>query len=63
WCGNNSFGELFPNLFAKELRQNSLRANRMINNRERLSWRWEWRDALSQSEEQELIELKELMLV
>ncbi|MCI27682.1 putative ribonuclease H protein [Trifolium medium] len=41
WCGNNSFGELFPNLFTKELRQNSLIADKMINNREGLSWRWE----------------------
>ncbi|PNX79709.1 ribonuclease H [Trifolium pratense] len=39
WCGNNSFGELFPNLFAKEMRQNSLIADKMIINMEGSSWR------------------------
>ncbi|MCI30125.1 putative ribonuclease H protein, partial [Trifolium medium] len=29
---------------------------------EGLVWRWEWRDALTQSEEHELINLKELLL-
>ncbi|PNX64907.1 hypothetical protein L195_g062339 [Trifolium pratense] len=49
WCGNISFGELFPNLFAKELRQHSMIADRMISNREGLIWRWEWRVALKEN--------------
>ncbi|MCI26525.1 putative ribonuclease H protein, partial [Trifolium medium] len=34
----------------------------MISSREGLIWRWEWRDSLTQSEEHDLIKLKELLL-
>ncbi|CAJ2654904.1 unnamed protein product [Trifolium pratense] len=62
WCGNNSFGELYPNLFAKERRQNCLIADWMFNNSEGTSWWWEGCDVLLQSEEQDLLELKELLM-
>ncbi|PNX60284.1 hypothetical protein L195_g051847 [Trifolium pratense] len=37
-------------------------ADRMISSKEGLFWRWEWRAALTQSEEHDLTKLKELLL-
>ncbi|CAJ2678610.1 unnamed protein product [Trifolium pratense] len=62
WHGDLSLGELFPNLFAKELRQNSLIADRLSSSREGLVWKWEWCDVLTQEEEHDLLKLKELLL-
>ncbi|CAJ2656714.1 unnamed protein product [Trifolium pratense] len=62
WCGNSSFAELFPNLFKKELWQNSVIANKVITSNEGLVWQWEWRDVLSQLEEQNLNELKDMLI-
>ncbi|CAJ2658352.1 unnamed protein product [Trifolium pratense] len=62
WHGNFPLGELFPNLFAKELRPNSLIADRLSSSREGLVWKWEWRDVLTQEEEIDLLKLKELLV-
>ncbi|XP_045831367.1 uncharacterized protein LOC123922713 [Trifolium pratense] len=62
WHGNLTLGELFPNLFTKELRQNSLIADRLSSSREGLVWKWEWCDVLTQEEELDLLKLKELLL-
>ncbi|CAJ2652624.1 unnamed protein product [Trifolium pratense] len=62
WCGDIPFGDLFPNLYAKEVQQKSKVADRLLSGREGLNWRWEWSDALTLSEEQELSSLKELLM-
>ncbi|CAJ2628180.1 unnamed protein product [Trifolium pratense] len=62
WCGDIPFEDLFPNLYAKELQQQSKVADRLLSGREGLIWRWEWSDALTQPEEQELSSLKELLM-
>ncbi|PNX86811.1 ribonuclease H [Trifolium pratense] len=62
WCGNTPFGDLFPNLYARDFWQHSLISDRMISSRDGLIWRWDWRDALTQSEEYDFTKLKELLL-
>ncbi|GAU30676.1 hypothetical protein TSUD_39000 [Trifolium subterraneum] len=61
WLGNNAFSVLFPNLFAKEAIKDVKVADRVINNNDGPRWRWEWCGRLTDAEELELAELKEVL--
>jgi hypothetical protein len=61
WFGNQSFKDLFPSLFAKELFADASIAERILVNNANSRWAWYWKDQLSGVEEQLLNNLIELL--
>jgi hypothetical protein len=61
WFGNQSFKDLFPSLFAKELFADASIAERILVNNANSRWAWYWKDQLSGVEEQLLNNLVELL--
>jgi hypothetical protein len=62
WYGNHSFKDLFPNLFAKELVQDAMLANRLRSDGVHASWEWQWSSPLSEIEQQQLDNLRTLLV-
>jgi hypothetical protein len=62
WYGNNTFKELFPNLYVKEAAKDIKIADKLIFNGSEYNWRWQWVYTLSDMEEQQLTDLCELLV-
>ncbi|MCI30931.1 putative ribonuclease H protein, partial [Trifolium medium] len=60
WLGNNSFSELYLDLFAKEVYQDVLISEKLEG--DTTEWLWQWREEFSNSDEQQLSDLKELLV-
>ncbi|CAJ2653429.1 unnamed protein product [Trifolium pratense] len=62
WFGNNSFGELYPNLYAKEAFKDVLISDRLSRNGTDTEWHWQWCEELSDNDAHHLRALKQLLL-
>jgi hypothetical protein len=62
WFGNHSFKDLYPNLFVKEVSQDVMIADILIDGWDTIRWSWHWRSQLSSAEEQQLNSLIELLV-
>ncbi|CAJ2651715.1 unnamed protein product [Trifolium pratense] len=57
WYGNQAFCELFPDLYAKEVRKNVSVAELLGGAGSGLMWRWNWATPLDVNEEQQALNL------
>ncbi|GAU34402.1 hypothetical protein TSUD_217420 [Trifolium subterraneum] len=62
WYGNQSFSELYPDLYVKEMRQNASIADRLGDFGESSVISWQWTEQLSDSEQQQAAELTDLLI-
>ncbi|GAU31750.1 hypothetical protein TSUD_146380 [Trifolium subterraneum] len=62
WFGNQPFSELFPSLYVTETCRNALIADRLGNLEENSVISWQWTELLSESEEQQAVEIAELLI-
>jgi hypothetical protein len=62
WYENQSFSELYPDLYVKGMRQNVSVANRLGDFGECSVISWQWTEQLSDSEEQQAAELSDLLI-
>ncbi|CAJ2659444.1 unnamed protein product [Trifolium pratense] len=62
WYGTQSFKDLFLNLYAKESFKDVMIAERFHGNGVIPLWSWQWNDRLTATAEQQLDDLKELLV-
>ncbi|GAU32897.1 hypothetical protein TSUD_393180 [Trifolium subterraneum] len=62
WLGNNTFRDLYPNLYAKEERPNVSIAERLGSGGEVALRSWQWTEHLTDNEEQQMMDLSELLV-
>jgi hypothetical protein len=62
WYGNHCFKDLYPNLFAKDASQDVIIADRLHGVGITATWAWQWSNQLSDSEEQQVNSLIELLV-
>jgi hypothetical protein len=61
WFENQPFSELFPSLFLKEAIQDVTISDRLSWNSDTHMWTWQWREALSDGEIHQLLDLQNLL--
>jgi hypothetical protein len=61
WNGAHLFKDLFPTLYEKEVHKDVMVADRLNSNETVASWVWNWNGPLSDTEEQHLCTLKDLL--
>jgi hypothetical protein len=61
WYGNQPLCDLFPELYDKEVHQDTVISERLVLHGTDTSWRWQWKGSLNALEENQLEALTELI--
>ncbi|GAU20609.1 hypothetical protein TSUD_33450 [Trifolium subterraneum] len=62
WFGNQTFSDLFPNLYEKERYHNASIADRLGDYEANDTISWQWIEPLTEDEERQVVELSELLV-